>query len=88
MVKWDSPVAWQGSEEVATLLNPSPKDAPGGRLENSAVAWGPPGKRFPPDILLPHNSLRFESIFGENLALRGQAGDSSGRVLNPEEGKA
>lgn len=61
MVKWDSLVAWQEREEVATLLNPSPKDAPGGQLENSAVAWGLPGKSSPsPDILLPHNSLRFE----------------------------
>jgi hypothetical protein len=38
VVKWDSLVAWQESEEVATLLNPSPVDAPGGQLENSAVA--------------------------------------------------
>lgn len=37
------------------------------------------GRGFPP----PHTffCLRFESIFGETLGMRGQAGDSSGRAL-------
>lgn len=55
MVKWDSPVAWQESEKVAILLNPSPMDALGEGASLRTQPWlrALLGRGFPPHSSVP-----------------------------------